>query len=291
MAEIGGKWCFCTLALGERYCQLARQLAGDIALHSPATPFLVLTDLPEALEGPRNIVAVPHRKRSVKGYNDKLCVIAKALQMYDTCVFLDADTRIVGQVNNSQDMFRPGIQAAIVRTWEYTRNEATSPNPKKWQSDNIRIMGLLREAFGLQESDPDIPYVVEYLFAVTRNEKLEAFLKQWAVYAEFCEKNRLFIHEGFSIGLAALKTGFGLEESDFRWLRLFEPLIAGREVRKGVFPQDEYDTLNATITRYKNPPAAMRWGWRVHQFGQMLDTLRVQMRYLRVRLFGLRLLD
>ena len=102
--------CFCSLALGRGYNYLAKQLASDLARFAPGTRFLVLTDHPAVFKSLDNVEAVHHRKRSVLGYNDKLCVIREALTRFSTVVFIDADTRILAPVTLRSEIFIPGLR-------------------------------------------------------------------------------------------------------------------------------------------------------------------------------------
>lgn len=72
-------FCFCTLAVGNRYRTHARMLANDIQQHSPITSFVVLTDRPNDFKNYSNVIAFKHRLQSVKGYHDKRFVIENLL--------------------------------------------------------------------------------------------------------------------------------------------------------------------------------------------------------------------
>lgn len=65
MAE---KFCFCTLAVGNRYRTHARMLAKDIQQHAPDSTFVVLTDRPSDFAEFAHVMAFKHRLQSVKGY-------------------------------------------------------------------------------------------------------------------------------------------------------------------------------------------------------------------------------
>lgn len=278
-----GRVCFCTLALGNEYCLLAKQLAEDIGKSSPY-PLLILTDKPSHYRDLTNTIVLRHHKRSVLGYNDKLCVVEQALSRFDTCIFIDADVRILGPIALDKEVFEPGIRAYRVRSWEYTKNEASLGQPAPWKAGNLRIMRLLRRELDLESKDEDIPYVVEFLFAITRDARTEPFLERWAHLAEFCEKNGFFNHEGFSIGLAALLVGCPVLQSSFAGVRFFEVKISFQDhVPAGLMSHDEYRTLRSSIVDLKTS------GSRSRRKTEMLQRLRVFLRHQRIRLFGLRL--
>jgi hypothetical protein len=281
---VSNEYCICTLALGEKYCLLAKQLAQDLEQFSNH-PFLVLTDDPSHFYKLHNVITINHRKLSMLGYNDKLCVVQKALKVYDTCIFLDADVRILGPVFLDDELFKPGISAYRVRSWEYVVNEALSGKPAPWKSNNLRIMKQLRRTLNLHQNDSDIPYIVEFLFAVTRHKDIDSFFYQWNKVAEFCEKNKFFIHEGFSIGLAALLTGYPFSKNSFNGLRFFEPLISLQDhVPAGLIDKTEYDRLCTSIHFFKGSETNSQSGSKI------IMKLNMLLRYYKIRMFGLNLL-
>ena len=283
------QWCFCTLALGEVYCRLARQVAADLASYGPGLPFVVLTDNPLRFCDLPNVQPIYHRQRSVLGYNDKLSVIKRAIDQYRTAVFIDADARILGPIDLSLEIFRPGLSAFLLRPWAYMQDTYdTSPHAPQWQQKDLRMLARLRDEFDLCDNGRDVPSVVESLFAVTAGDTRDAgaFLRKWNYLAEFCEGSKFFLHEGFSIGLAARLAGFPIEQSDFAGLRFFEPRLSRSvHVPNGSMTEEEYNTWNATITRYRVCRPEMPSGWATAR------AIRAQMRYLRVKLFGLDLID
>jgi hypothetical protein len=264
-------------------------LAADLAKFSPGVTFLVLTDDPLVFRDVPSVQAVYHRKRSVLGYNDKLAVIKKALDQYSTAVFVDADVRILAPVHLSPEVFKPGLRTFLIRTWAWMRETSdTSPEGPEWQKNDLRMMAILVKEFSLPNDGSDIPYVVEFLFAITKGGRLdvEAYLRKWNQLAEFCERRRLFIHLGLSMGLAARLTGFPVEQHDFRGVKFFEPLISGRDqVPNKELTPEEYEALNATITRYKYSRGRTTFASRA------VEALKKRARYLRIKLFGLDLIN
>lgn len=280
------QWCFCTLALGEPYRELTKQLANDLAQFAPGISFFVLTDNPRSFEETPNVVAVQHSKRSVLGYNDKLSVVGRALDQYRTAVFIDADVRVLGSVELHPEIFKPGLRAFLLRTWSYYHDRTLQMLP--WQREDLRIMALLRDGFIPDEDGRGTPIVVESLFAVTRNgaEGTETFLRKWNQLAEFCERRKFFVHEGFSVGLAARLTNFPIEQHDFNGLKFFEPRLSRVvHVPNGTMTEEEYRVLNATIDRYR-PTQGKTLPVRA-----AVGALKVWVRYLRIKLFGLNLID
>ena len=290
--NIRDHYCFCTLALGERYCELAIQLAKDLAHNSPSAPFFVLTDRPEKFVGIKNTIVVKHRKKSVEGYNDKLCVVNKALALFDTCILLDADMRVLGPVKLDKEFFEPGIKVYELVSWVEESEEALFGEPARWKSNALRIMRILRKELNLKQDDKDIPYVTEFLFAVTKFEKVDIFLNKWNELAEFCEKQRMFRWEGLSIGLAALLTESPISKNSFTGLKFFEPTkFSMRDHLHGdrSIIQEVYDELTSSINskKYQHKPKRNFINLEIDNLRRRIPKLY---RYIKIKLFGLDLL-
>ncbi len=283
------KYCFCTLALGKKYAYLAKQMAGDLARFAPETKLVVLTDYPEVLESDTNIIPIAHKKRSVLGYNDKLCVVHKSLEIAESCILLDADMRILAPVHLDDSIFTPGIKAYRIRRWGYSDHQAHSGEADSWKKEDHRTMRLLGKEYNLQQADTEIPFIVEFLVAFTRSDKLQDFLRAWNDIAVFCEKNGVFIHEGFSIGLAAHLTGYPFCETHFQGFKFFEPWISYQELVDGRLTQEEYDAIYPSIHQYKYKE------FQVSKFVSVINKVERRFnryqRFLKVRMFGLDLLS
>ena len=104
-------FCFCTLAISKRYCIITKKLALDLKQYAPKTSLLVCTDLPDEFNNQTNVIAFRHSQKGIfVCNNDKWFVIEKALSMFNTVIFIDADTRITAKVPDNME-FLPGITA------------------------------------------------------------------------------------------------------------------------------------------------------------------------------------
>ena len=201
--------------------------------------------------------AVHHRKRSVLGYNDKLCVIREALTRFSTVVFIDADTRILAPVTLRSEIFIPGLRAFIIRRWSFMLDtyDRSAQGPW-WQKSDLERMTLLAKEFSLPDNGRDTPFIVEFLFSITRGDGVDtqSFLQEWGDLAEFSEMRGFFNHLGFSMGLAAQLTHFPVDEHDFAGIKFFEPLVVSRavHVKNGSITEEECDVLEATIRPHKD---------------------------------------
>lgn len=112
MIQSEKNFCFCTLALGKKYSALASLLAKDIEIYSPNTSFIILTDHPEEFSKYRQVLVFKHEQQGVKCYHDKRFAIAKALSLFNSCIFIDSDMRILASVpEDMQWLLTPGISA------------------------------------------------------------------------------------------------------------------------------------------------------------------------------------
>ena len=103
-------FCFCTLAVGDRYRAHAVLLAQDIQNHMPDTTLCILTDRPEQFKQFPHVLAFKHHLQSVKGYHDKRFVIEKSLSLFESCMFLDSDVRVLGPLGEEMN-WSPGLTA------------------------------------------------------------------------------------------------------------------------------------------------------------------------------------
>ena len=192
--------CFCTLALGGKYCNFAMDLARDLEKYSSDKELLVLTNKPFFFKNQKNVLVFKHEPRSVYQYYDKIYVIEKALSLYESCIFLDSDIRIVDNVPTDLEL-PPGITAdscySIYKLYENMYKQERRENPN-WQL-------ISTVANKLNINLDDVKFVWEYLFIVKKNSQTEEFIKLWKKIGSFYELNGRFGGEGESMGLAAAK--------------------------------------------------------------------------------------
>lgn len=205
-------FCFCTLAIGKRYRQHAIMLAQDLQQHSPKTLLVVLTDQPEAFEIP-NTKAFKHSLQSVGGYHDKRFAIEKALQFSRSCVFLDADVRILGAVPEQMN-FPPGLTVRI-------SSDITEPNRPRPLLDATQ-----QASKRLCVSLEGVRCFHEAMFAVTCQEGAEQeFLRVWGELADEFELRGWYRNEGCVAAIAAAKAGFGFQTEYYDRFPFFKDVI------------------------------------------------------------------
>ncbi len=222
------KICFCTLALGENYRALAKVLAKDIEKYAPKTPFVVLTDKPQQFANHANVLAFKHRQQSVGCYHDKRFVIARGLSLFDSCIFIDADMRILAPIEQELE-WQPGITAHTVWT-----------NILKHNKNEFEIKLLSRMAEKLNLNLEEISFVHECLFVVTKDlDKEQEFLRQWDRIAPYFELNGFYRGEGHTIGLAAAKADFEIRRDRIENIIFFKDKIEHNKIKKGEAKQED----------------------------------------------------
>ncbi|MBD2193955.1 MULTISPECIES: hypothetical protein [Calothrix] len=196
--EMSQEFCFCTLAVGKRYRHHARMLAQDIQQYIPATALCILTDEPEDFREFTHVLAFKHRLQSVKGYHDKRFVLEKSLSLFNSCMFLDSDVRVIGAVEKPMNPL-PGITA---RTGCDLLHHIANINSCK----EIQVIEEVA-----QKLDIDIQKVQwfhEFMFFMRKQDELEKkFFQFWETISYFFETQGIYHGEGYAMGLAAEKVG------------------------------------------------------------------------------------
>ncbi|HIK08504.1 MAG TPA: hypothetical protein IGS40_28190 [Trichormus sp. M33_DOE_039] len=235
MDKYNTKFCFCTLAFGKNYRKLAILLAKDIEQYSPNTHFIVLTDYPQDFSAQANILAFKHKPKSAKLYHDKLFVVSQALSMFNTCIYIDADMRILAPV--PQDMAwiqSPGITARVCEVMAKKYAKVLNGKANARLAKRFAITKKAAQKLALNFEDKNVKFVYEYLFAVTRDSGKEIeFLKQWEILAPYFELNGVYDGEGNAIGLAAAKAGLPVRWSEMEGISFFKDRTELVRVKKG----------------------------------------------------------
>ncbi|MEH2323433.1 MAG: hypothetical protein V7K32_07635 [Nostoc sp.] len=241
MIQSQKEFCFCTLALGKKYSALASLLAKDIEIYSPNTSFIILTDHPEEFSKHSQVVVFKHEQQGVKCYHDKRFAIAKALSLFNSCIFIDSDMRILAPVpEDMQWLLTPGISARACMDMpkKFTKVLAGTANSKFLKE--FAVVKNATKMLNLETSWKDISFVHEYLFSVTKDSGKEIeFLQQWDMLANYFELNGIYEGEGNAIGLAAYKAGLAVRWSEMEGISFFNNKIELVKISKGQSNTDE----------------------------------------------------
>ncbi|HHP7232206.1 MAG TPA: hypothetical protein ACFCUY_15265 [Xenococcaceae cyanobacterium] len=236
------KICFGTLALGANYRALAKVLAKDLEKYAPEIPFVVLTDKPQQFDNYTNILAFKHCQRSIGCYHDKRFVIAKGLSLFNSCIFIDADMRILAPIESTLE-WQPGITAHTVWT------NILKHNKKEFE---IKLLSRMAEKLNLNLAE--INFVHECLFVITKDSgKEQEFLHQWHKIAPYFEINGFCRGEGHTIGLAAAKAGLDIKRDSMDSISFFKDKLAINKLKKDNFASNQILELLEIQKKYEYP--------------------------------------
>lgn len=188
---------FCTLALGKRYCLLARKMSENLSHNAPGKRLVVLTDDPASFTDLENVVPLLFKQQGVLHcYNDKRFVIKHALTFSKTAIMIDVDAGFEEKLPALN--FKPGIEC---------HSEDLIEHVSRYTPE--RLERLHKVAEKLEVDIHDVCWIGEAIFMVTRDEgKEQQFIEYWGQIARYLEINKIHSGEGNAIGLAAAKVGW-----------------------------------------------------------------------------------
>jgi hypothetical protein len=193
------EFCFCTLAVGKRYREHTKMLAQDLQIHMPSTNLCVLTDQPEDFQKFSHVLAFKHHLQSVKGYHDKRFVLETSLSLFESCMFVDSDVRVLGPAVEEMHWL-PGLTAragcGLIKHMEKNIKDHREIELIKLAAEKLNIDLHL------------VQWLHEFMFVVRRQDGLEnRFFEFWQTISYFFELQGMYHGEGYSMGLAAAKVG------------------------------------------------------------------------------------
>jgi hypothetical protein len=217
-------YCFCTLAIGKRYRTHAKLLAADLQKHAPETVLILLSDRPSEFKPYPNVRAFWHRLQSVKGYHDKRFVLKKAMTLFESCIFMDADIRIFGPIP-ANFPFTPGLVPRY--GCGITKHNS---------ADKIRasFMPIQTVARALQLNLEEVYWFHEFMFLCSRQGGKETeFFKLWDSIATYFESQGIYGGVGNVMGLAAAKAGFDITFHRNDFFPCFKDNIQKENIKAG----------------------------------------------------------
>ncbi|HLO51746.1 MAG TPA: hypothetical protein VK211_25260 [Kamptonema sp.] len=202
-------FCFCTLAFGKKYRELAKQLAADLETHSVGTMLVICTDNPKEFQNCANVFAFKKSREGVDYcYNDKRFALKKALELFRVTIFVDADTRITGKVPERE--WISGITCeGFIPILEHPPNQSL-PGRKEVIYKLAKKLGLSLE---------QVSFVQESLFVIARdNGKEIQFIEEWGKIGRFFEVQKVKTKDGNPIGLATTRVGWNIRSDGWQEL-------------------------------------------------------------------------
>ncbi|WP_414551254.1 hypothetical protein [Anabaena sp. CCY 0017] len=203
-------FCFCTLALRNKYRLLAQQLASDLEKYAPGTTLLVLTDEPSCFKENYNVLAFKHRQQGILHcYNDKSILMETALSKFPAAIHIDADTRILAPIPDNLQ-WKPGI---TVGHYENLVEHVNRYTPE-------RLQPLQKVASHFNIDLETVTYVGESLFMIARDNGREVdYLKSWAMIGRYLELRGIHSGEGNAMGIAATKVGWTISQDNWQEIK------------------------------------------------------------------------
>jgi len=199
-------------------------LAKDIQQHTQNTALCVLTDQPEYFKEFPHVLAFKHRLQSVKGYHDKRFVLEKALSLFESCMFLDSDVRIIGAVVKEMN-WPPGITARA--GCSLLQHIANIKNPKE-----IQVIEEVAEKLNIDLQK--VQWFHEFMFAMRGEGGLETnFFQLWQTISYLFEIRGIYHGEGYAMGLAAAKVGMAIAFDRQDKFAFFKDNIERIRIKKG----------------------------------------------------------
>ena len=229
-------FCFCTFAAGSIYRSLVKNLVSDIEKYAPGTPFILFTDKPSEFSNNSHVLVFKHKRQGISFHYERRFAIAKALSMFNSCMYLDADVRICAPV--SQDIIArewlPGITARSCTSMTKHFRTLINDSPQTSRVRNFEVTKKMALKLNLDLEADQITFIHEFLFVVTRDAGREIeFLKQWEKLATYSELHGIYNAPAFAMGLAATKVGFPVRHDVMEGLDFFDDRIEAVRIAKG----------------------------------------------------------
>ena len=242
-------FCFCTLAFGIKYRELAKNLAIDLQTYGNGIYLVVGTDNIQNFEDQKNIIPIKIKQQGILHcYNDKRIILEKSLLQFDSAIYIDADTKIVEYIPNKIS-FPPGIVGCY-------RDIITHVSKYRPQ-DLDKLKNVARK---LNISLESANWIGEALFIVTKDQGREQeFFTLWKKIARYLELRGMHAGEGNIMGLAAAKVGWQVHKNEWEILKdLVKHLDASRNSRKLTFWQQLTRRIGYHYRLNKNRLFALR---------------------------------
>jgi len=287
------EFCFATLAIGQNYRALARELLSkDIEQYASGTPFLILTDRPSEFKHCPNVIAVKHQPRFFCD-NDKTFLIRAALSQFEYCICIDADMRLLAPLPSGLTVL-PGITtrscSGLARHLQTMIRRTDPPRPGQLKdAHNIRKVA---QKLGLDIENEQVKFVHEFLFIVKRDGGREVQVLELAeTISRYLELHGTQVGVGSALGMAAAKVGFPVRHSELSEIIFFDDRIEKVRIANGQADPTITTIYFQQLRALKYPKrSTLSKGWqRIRQTAELGQRrLRIQWEALKDREFYLR---
>lgn len=202
-------YCFCSLALGEKYCHAAKDLAQDLEVAFPNVWILILTDHPSFFKNLKNVLIKKHRQQGILyARHDKRCVIDCALKKFDSAIFIDSDSRFRWKDVDIKMEWHKGVNVGCTF---FSLNHMLKN--KEFDDQILVYKDAIESWLGVDFNKAK--FFDTRLFIITKDsEKEKLFLKTWQRLEFFLFSKKISVGDGFIQGLAATKVGWEPQSSE-----------------------------------------------------------------------------
>ncbi|NEP90615.1 MAG: hypothetical protein F6K18_29465 [Okeania sp. SIO2C2] len=194
-------FCFCTLALGQRYRDISKELAKDLEINAPGISLVIYTEKPDDFSSYKNVMAFQHYQQGILHcYNDKRFLCQKAISLFPVAIYIDADTRILESLPEDIE-WKAGLTGPQKNLVEHV---------SKYRASSLPILKKLADKLNISDdSFNNSSWIGESLFIIVRdNGKEIEFLETWGKVSRYAELKGMHAGEGSLMGLAAAKVGW-----------------------------------------------------------------------------------
>jgi hypothetical protein len=247
------EYCFCTLAIGKVYQDFALVLAEDLKKYAPEVESIVLTDNPKAFEGKSNVRAFPHKPVSCKIYHDKKYAIVKALSLYESCIFLDANIRIKDKVPDDIN-FQKGLVAYSCFSLSklFSKEKECNPSYDKYTTLNIKYKLCERLSSYYNIDIEKSKFIFEGILYFTRHDRFKQFINYWELIGTYFENHGIYDSEGISIGLATALSELPVQYDDRKKISLFKDVLERSKISSGQATYEQNKRLFEELQQIEN---------------------------------------
>jgi hypothetical protein len=231
--------CYATLAFGQPYRDMARQLASDLDVHAPGRALVIATDAVGDFAACGNVVAFAQARTGFfRCVNDKRFAVAHALEHQAAeVVFIDSDTRITQALP-----LRVGTDAKIASVY----SPMIGPQARMYLLPHYAeaVLAAAR-SFGLDPEQTRL--VMDSMFAVKRDQGREkVFIHVWDLVTRYFDFQGMFIADAFCISIGAAVAGWVATDQGMAG---FQAAIAHDEIsRKDATPSPLSRVLKRGVT-------------------------------------------
>lgn len=214
-------YCFCTIAIGEKYYESAINFAEKLNKKSNKHHMVIITDVIIQDIPNTTFIEIPKSEtlfiQNIFNYNLKYYPIKHSKQMgFDYIIFVDSDWEIIEDYNEDEILKMFNFMSENNLDFLFERPHLIGHGKHDGQQSFWRHK---IDFYKLLETDLyDSGHVVNEQFLVFKNnEKLKIFLNEWERLTNLATKNNLWAFaEGVEIGMSSALSNMNFNYNDWK---------------------------------------------------------------------------